>query len=159
MSHVRYLVAANFVRGQRLVASAVVYADDVPEPSFSYTIKGRSRVAFLYRRGDRVPASLGAALADHVKGSAVSWSLMLGHPDCAPEFAMALAVMRALELWSCRQSVLPSLSEIEILLPSKKRLELTPDVIKQHTKTKDWHTAAARALCRHKAAQEPHVPS
>lgn len=159
MSNIRYVVAVNFVRGQRLAASAVVYASSVPEPSFAYTIKGRSRVAYLYRRGDRVPPSLDAALAEHIKGTAVSWSLMLGHPDCDPEFAMALAVMRALELWSCRQSVLPSLSEIDILLPSKKRLVLTPDVLKQHPKTKDWHTAAARALCRYRVSQESHAHS
>ena len=158
MSNVRYVVAVNFVRGQRLVASAVVYAASVPEPSFSYTIKGRSRVAYLYRRGDRVPPSLDASLVEHIKGTAVSCALISGHPSCVPETAMALAVMRALELWVVRQPVLPELTDIQILLPTKKRLDLDPDTLKQHTHTKDWHTAAARALCRYRVAQETYVP-
>jgi len=159
VSNIRYVVAVNFVRGQRLAASAVVYASSVPEPSFAYTIKGRSRVAYLYRRGDRVPPSLDAALVDHIKGTAVSCALITGHPTCSPEVAMQLAVMRALELWVCRQPVLPELTDIQILIPTKKRLALVPDTLKQHTKTKDWHTAAARALCRYRVSQEAYVPS
>jgi hypothetical protein len=159
VSNVRYIVAVNFVRGSRLVASAVIYAANTPEPSFSYVIKGRSRVAYLYRRGDRVPAALDAALVEHIKGTAVSCALIIGHPTCCPESAMALAVMRALELWVVRQPVLPALTDIQILIPTKKRLDLTPDTLKQHTHTKDWHTAAARALCRNRVAQETYVPS
>lgn len=154
MHNDRFLVAANLVRGKKLVAAAVVYASGVEEPSFSYTIKGRSRTSFLYRRGDKVPPSLDASLNEHIRSTAVSWSVVTAHPDCAPAAALELAIIRAVERWVCRQPSLPSLDEMSVLLPVKKPLAELPSALKQHTNTRDWHTAAARALCRYRIAQE-----
>jgi hypothetical protein len=152
--HARFLVAANLVRGKKLVAAAVVYDSGVEEPSFSYTIKGRSRIAFLYRRGDRVPPALDASLNDHIRSTAVSWSVVTAHPDCPPAAALELAVIRAVERWVCRQPSLPSLSEMAVLLPVRKPLAELPVALKQQLNTRDWHTAAARALCRYRATKE-----
>jgi hypothetical protein len=155
MDNVRYLVAANLFRGKRLIAAAVVYAASVEEPEFSYTLRGRSRTAFLYRRGDKVPAVLNPALNEHIRSTAVSWALVTAHPMCPPEAALELAIIRAVERWVCRQSAMPSLAETCVLLPTKKPLTDLPPALKQITNAKkDWHIAAAGALCRHRAAQE-----
>lgn len=155
MYNARYLVAANMVSGKKLIAAAVVYASGVEEPSFSYTLHGRSRTAFLYRRGDKVPPALNSALNEHIRSTAVSWALVTAHPRCPPEAALELAVIRAVERWVCRQNVLPSLSETCVLLPTKKPLTDLPATLKQITNAReDWHVAAARALCRYRATQE-----
>jgi len=155
MDNVRYLVAANLFRGKKLIAAAVVYAASVEEPEFVYTLHGRSRTAFLYRRGDKVPASLSPALNEHIRSTAVSWALVTAHPLCPPEAALELAIIRAVERWVCRQKTLPSLAETCVLLPTKKPLTDLPATLKQITNAKkDWHIAAAGALCRHRAAQE-----
>jgi len=154
MHNARFLVAANLIYGKQLIAAAVVYARETAEPSFVYTISGRSRVAYLYRRGDRVPPTLDAALNEHIRSTAVSWALVTAHPDCPPESALALAIVRAVERWVCRHNTLPSLGETCVILPTRKPLADLPTNLKQVTRTKDWHTAAARALCRHRAAQE-----
>jgi hypothetical protein len=155
MDSVRYLVAANLFRGKKLIAAAVVYSASVEEPEFVYTLRGRQRTSFLYRRGDNVPASLNPALNEHIRSTAVSWALVTAHPLCPPEAALELAVIRAVERWVCRQTALPSLGETCVLLPTKKPLSALPANLKQVTRLKnDWRTAAARALCRHHASQE-----
>jgi hypothetical protein len=154
MDHVRYLVAADLVFGKKLIAAAVIYAVTTEEPSFVYSLRGRSRTAFLYRRGDRVPPSLYAALNEHIRSTAVSWALVTAHRRCPPEAALELAVIRAVERWVCRQATLPSLAETCVVLPTRRPLTELPPSIKQLTNTKDWHTAAARALCRYHATQE-----
>jgi hypothetical protein len=155
MSHVRYTVAANsFVGKKRLIAAAVVYPDEVAEPSFSYLLHGRSRTAFLYQRGDRVPPAVDASLTEYIRSTAVSWALVTAHPLCPPEAALELAIIRAVEKWVTRQNVLPSLSDTRVLLPTKKPLHDLPVALKQIVNAKDWHTAAARALCRYRASQE-----
>jgi hypothetical protein len=154
MSATRFFVAANLLVGRKLIAAAVVYPSEVEEPSFSYTLHGRSRTAFLYQRGDRVPPALDASLNDHIRSTAVSWALVTAHPQCAPEAALELAVIRAVERWVTRQKTLPSLAETCVLLPTKKPLADLPAALKQITNAKDWHMAAARALCRYRAAQE-----
>jgi hypothetical protein len=154
MDNVRYLVAANLVYDRKLIAAAVVYSSTMEEPSFAYTLHGRSRTAFLYRRGDRVPVSLYSALNDHIRNTAVSWAIVTAHLRCPPEAALALAVVRAVERWVCRQDVLPSLAETCVLLPTKKPLVDLPSNLKQVTNSKDWHTSSARALCRYRATKE-----
>lgn len=154
MGHAQFLVAANLLVGKRLIAAAVIYPTAVAEPSFSYTLHGRSRTAFLYQRGDRVPPSLYPALNDHIRTTAVSWALVTAHPQCPPEAALELAVIRSVERWVSRQKSLPRLSETCVLLPTKKPLAELPAALKQITNHKDWHTAAARALCHYRAAQE-----
>jgi hypothetical protein len=155
MDNVRYLVAANLFRGKKLIAAAVVYSAETAEPSFAYTLHGRSRTAFLYRRGDKIPPALSPALNDHVRSTAVSWALVTAHPQCSPEAALELAIIRAVERWVCRQTTLPSLTETCVLLPTKKPLSDLPLTLKQITNAKkDWHIAAAGALCRHRASQE-----
>jgi hypothetical protein len=154
VSNARFLVAADLIRGKKLVAAAVVYDSAVTEPSFAYTLHGRSRVGYLYRRGDRIPPVLDTALNEHIRDTAVSWSLVTAHAQCPPEAALGLAVIRAVERWVCRQTILPNLSEIEIILPTKKPLVDLPALLKQITHTKDWHTAAARALCRYRSVRE-----
>jgi hypothetical protein len=154
MSPSRFLVAANVLTGKKLIAAAVVYANDVEEPSFTYTLHGRTRTAFLYQRGDRIPPSLDASLNAHIRNTAVSWALVTAHLRCPPEAAIELAIVRALERWVCRQRDLPSLAETCVLLPTKKPLADLPPVLKQVTNARDWQLAAARALCRYRAAQE-----
>jgi len=154
MDNVRYLVAANLVSGKKLIAAAVIYAVKTEEPSFVYSLHGRSRTAYLYRRGDRVHPSLHAALDEHIRSTAVSWALVTAHPRCPPEAALELAVIRAVERWVCRQDKLPSLSETCVILPTRKPLADLPSAIKQLTRVNDWHTAAARALCRYRADRE-----
>lgn len=154
MGHVQFLVAANLLVGKKLIAAAVIYPSTVAEPSFSYTLHGRSRTAFLYQRGDRVPPSLYPALNEHIRATAVSWALVTAHPQCPPEAALELAVIRSVERWVSRQKALPRLSETCVLLPTKKPLAELPATLKQITNHKDWRTAAARALCHHRAAQE-----
>ena len=154
MDNVRYLVAANLVSGKKLIAAAVVYAAVTAEPSFMYSLHGRRRTAFLYRRGDRVPPALDAALNEHIRSTAVSWALVTAHIRCPPEAALELAIIRAVERWVCRQSSLPSLAETCVVLPTRKPLKELPVTLKQVTNVRDWHTAAARALCRYRAAQE-----
>lgn len=154
MEPARFLVAANLLVTKKLIAAAVVYSQDVAEPEFAYTLHGRTRTAYLYRRGDRVPPSLDASLNEHIRSTAVSWALVTAHPQCPPEAALELAIIRAVERWVCRQSSLPSLAETCVLLPTKKPLLELPSNLKQITNSKDWHTAAARALCRYRAAQE-----
>lgn len=154
MEPARFLVAANLLVDKKLIAAAVIYAYDIPEPEFSYTLHGRNRTAYLYQRGDRIPSTLYAALNDHIRSTAVSWALITAHPQCPPEAALELAIIRAVERWVCRQNTLPSLAETCVLLPTKKPLAELPSGLKQITNIKDWHTAAARALCRYRAAQE-----
>jgi len=154
MDNVRYLVAANLVSGKKLIAAAVVYAATTEEPSFVYSLRGRRHTAFLYRRGDRVPPSLYAALNEHIRSTAVSWALVTAHPRCPPEAALELAVIRAVERWVCRQRALPSLTETCVILPTRKPLADLPAALKQRTNFKDWHTAAARALCQYRATQD-----
>lgn len=155
MDHVRYLVAANLFLGKKLIAAAVVYPVATAEPEFVYTLHGRKRTAFLYRRGDRVHSALAPALNDHIRTTAVSWALVTAHPRCPPEAALELAIIRAVERWVCRQNQLPSLAETCVLLPTKKPLSELPPALKQVTNAKkDWHIAAAGALCRFRAAQE-----
>ncbi len=154
MNDARYLVAANLVYGKQLIAAAVIFLQDTEEPEFSYTLRGRPRRAHLYRRGDRVPPSLDAALSDHVRSSAVSWALVTAHLQCPPEAALELAVIRAMERWVCREDILPNLIQTELVLPLRKPLPSLPRNFKQLTNVRDWHTAAARALCRYRASQE-----
>lgn len=151
MSNPRYVVATNLIRGKQIIAAAVIYSSEVVEPSFSYTIRGRNRTAYLYRRGDRVPSTLDASLSEHIRNSAVSWALVTAHASCSPDAALELAVIRAVERWVCRQTHLPSLAETLILLPTKKPLADLPATLVQMINVKDWHTASARALCRYRA--------
>lgn len=154
MLHAKYLVAANLLPGKKLIAAAVVYPNEVAEPEFSYTLHGRSRTAYLYRRGDRVPPALDASLNEYIRSTAVSWALVTAHSACPPEAALELAIIRAVERWVTRQKVLPSLAETCVLLPTRRPLAELPPALKQITNIRDWHTAAARALCRYRAAQE-----
>ena len=154
MDSAKFLVATNLLVSKKLIAAAVIYTNDVAEPSFSYTLHGRSRTAYLYQRGDRVPTALDASLNEHIRSTAVSWALVTAHPQCPPEAALELAVIRAVERWVTRQNNLPSLSDTYVLLPTKKMLAALPASLKQIPNVKDWHTAAARALCRYRATQE-----
>jgi len=150
----RYLIATDFILGKKLIAAAVVYSSSTEEPSFSYTLHGRSRTGFLYRRGDSVPPSLYAALNEYVRDTAVSWALVTAHAQCSPEVALELAVVRSVERWMCRQAVMPSLSDTCVMLSTRKILTDLPPAIQQIPSTKDWHTASARALCRYRASKE-----
>lgn len=154
MDSAKFLVATNVLVAKKLIAAAVVYTNDVVEPSFSYTLHGRNRTAYLYQRGDRVPPVLNASLNDHIRSTAVSWALVTAHPECPPEAALELVIIRALERWVTRQHSLPSLADTCVLLPTKKPLADLPSALRQIPNSKDWHTAAARALCRYRAAQE-----
>jgi len=156
MAQPNFVVAVNLFKGPtQMIAAAVIYAGTVEEPSFSYVLNGRSRIAFLYRRGDRVPPGLDAALNAHIKETASSWALVTAHLDCPPETALALAIVRAVERWVCRRTTFPSLAETCVLLPGRRLLKTLPPNLQQVTKVKDWHIASARALCRYHAAKEP----
>lgn len=155
MAQPNFVVAVNLFKGPtQMIAAAVIYAGTVEEPSFSYVLNGRSRIAFLYRRGDRVPPGLDAALNAHIKETASSWALVTAHLDCPPETALALAIVRAVERWVCRRETFPSLAETHVLLPGRRLLGTLPPGLQQVIKVKDWHTASARALCRYYATQE-----
>ncbi len=149
----RYVVAANLLRGKQLIAAAVIYPSSTAEPLFTYTIKGRQWTAHLYQRGDQVPASLDSALSDHIRRTAESWAWVTAHPECPAEPAIALAITRAVERWVCALEEPPDLSALSVLFPTKKQLPDLPASLHQQPATKDWHTAAARALCRHRAGQ------
>jgi hypothetical protein len=150
-----YFVAANFIRrGGQLVAAAVVFEDSVPEPSFTYKLTKRQRTTYLYRRGDAVPPALNTALEAHIRNTAISWAVVSAHRACPPSEALALAIIRAVEKWVCRQSSLPALADTCVILPARKSLTALPAALKQVTRVKNWHTAAARALCRSYAAKE-----
>jgi hypothetical protein len=150
----RFLVAANLFRSKELIAAAVIYPGSFAEPSFSYVSRGRSRTSFLFQRGDRLSPALDHALNEHIRGTAISWSLVTAHPHCSPESALALAVIRAVERWVTRQNRLPSLAQTCVLIPTKKLLTDLPSTLQQITGSKDWRTAAARVLCRHRAVQD-----
>ena len=150
----RFLIAANRIySGRHLIAAAVIYAHDVAEPSFTYILGGRKHTAHLYRRSDRVPPALDAALNVYIRDTALSWASVTAHLECPPEKALALAVVRAIERWVCRQPALPGLAETCLLLPTKKLLTDLPAAFHQITRSKGWHVAAARALCRYHAAK------
>lgn len=155
MNRARYLVATNLLCGEsKLIAATVIYRSEMKEPSFVYTLRGRKRTAYLYRRGDHVPLAIEPALTDHIQSTAVSWALVTAHPACAPEQALALSVVRAMERWVCRENTLPNLSETCLLLATRKILTALPENMRQIPHVKDWHTSAARALCRHRAQVE-----
>lgn len=150
----RYVVAVNAVVGRQLLAAAVIYTREMPEPSFTYLLHGSKRTSFLYRRGDKVPTVLDAALNEHIRSTAASWALVTAHPQCALETALELAVIRAVERFVCRQDVLPSLEDMCVAIPTLKFLENLPPTLKQFTHIRDWRIAAARALCRYQLNQE-----
>lgn len=149
MANPQYVVAANFLPGKKLVAAAVIYTLDVPEPSFTYPARGKNRVVFLYRRGHRVPPQFVPSLNEYIRRSAISWALVTAHPSCPPENALALAIVRAVERWHCRHAKLPSLTDTAVHLPLRRPLSDLPRNLRQVVNVKDWRTAAARALCRH----------
>lgn len=154
MYRASYIVATNFLVTDQLLAAAVIYPREVEEPTFSYTVNRRNQTAYLFRRGDKVPASLASALNDYIRKSAVSWALISAHPRVPPETALTLAIIRAVERWVCRTNKLPLLNETCVLLPTKKELADLPSHLRQVTNTKDWRTAAARALCRYRATNQ-----
>ena len=150
-----YLVAASFIRrDNRLIAAAVVYGHDVPEPSFTYKLTARQRTTYLYRRGDTVPPALNASLYAHIRSTATSWASVTAHQHCPPAEALSLAIIRAVEKWVCRQVDLPSLQDTCVLLPTRRSLASLPASLKQLTRVNDWHVASARALCRYYASRE-----
>lgn len=151
MDH-KYVVAVDYLRGNSLYAAAVVYPESTPEPSFTYKAGARTIVSHLYRRGDRIPPAIDPALSNYVRSNALSWSVVCAHQNADVSKALALAIVRSLELWYCRTNALPQLSETRVELPLKKRLSDLPESMTQITSSKDWRVFAARALCRHKNA-------
>lgn len=149
MDH-KYVVAVDYLRGSTLYAAAVVYPGSTPEPSFTYRAGNRTVVSNLYRRGDRVPPSIDPSLSAHVKSTALSWSTVTAHPETPISKVMTLAIVRAIELWFCRTSTLPRLTDAHVHLPTKTKLNDLPEGLVQITASKDWRLFAARALCRHK---------
>ena len=146
----QYIVAADAIRGDKLFAAAVIYPRGTPEPTFTYEINGRKRTSPLYQKRGRIPSSLASALSEYVKTTALGWAVIVAHPDCPTEKALALAVVRAVERWFCRTNSLPRLEDTQLVLPSKKQLCDLPGTLTQVTASKDWRTGAALALCRHK---------
>lgn len=153
MDH-KYVVAVDYLRGKTMHAAAVVYPGATREPSFTYKAGNRTVVSHLYRRGDRVPTSIDSALSGHVRDTALSWSVVSAHPDADLDKVLTLAIVRAMELWFCRASTLPSLAETCVVLPVKRKLNELPSSLAQFPSVKDWRVGAARALCRHKNATE-----
>lgn len=150
MRSASYIIAANYlVTDDRLVAAAVVDTSVTAEPSFTYTLYGRNRTAFLFQRGDKIPEVLYASIDDHIRTTSLSWSVVSAHPNCPPESALALAVVRAIERWVCREDDLPSLTALFVQTATKRILPALPSTLNQEVNVKNWRVAAARALCRH----------
>lgn len=153
MANPQFVVSANFIASTQLVAAAVIYRYDFPEPSFAYPARGKTQVVSLYRRGHRVPPQFLPALSDYIRGSSVSWALVTAHPECPPSSALSLAIVRAVERWYCRQP-LPSLKDVFVHLPLRHPLEDLPSNLHQAVNVHNWRTAAARVLCKNYA---PHT--
>ena len=149
-----YILAADVLRSDKLIAAAVIYDSSTAEPSFSFVHKGKPRTEYLYRKGGRIPGFLASALSEHIRTTALSWSLVTAHAGCPQEKALELAVIRALERWVCRLTAAPKLEETRLHLRGTKPLPSLPQNVQQLTKIKDWRISSARALCRHHELKE-----
>jgi len=146
----RFIIAVHSTCSTQRVSAAVIYVSDAVEPSFSYVLGGRQHTSYLFQRKDVLPSGLYPAINDHIKQTAISWARVLAHPTCPAEVVMTLAIARAVEKWSCRQTARLDLTQAQVLLPTRKRLTHLPEELFQVTHSKDaWLVAAARIMCWH----------
>lgn len=143
-----YVIAANTLSGDKLVAAAVIYPVAAPEPHFSYVVRGKARTAPLYHIEGRLPLKYHLPMCTYIRAAVPGWAVVAVAPDTPPDRAITLAVIRAIERWACRLDAHPPLREVAVHIPLRRHLTEIPEKMVQRVDVKDWRTFSAKALCR-----------